>query len=509
MTKNYTSTGGFMQAVGMILLFPLLMASSTVRAQGGGGCLISPPVGVDVNSPAYLFVIITDPFCCDEGWDSLCQDAYDAFAGGQGCTVVPPAGVDVGSLAYALVVANDPFCCTDGWDEVCQDAYDSLVGVGGCVAIPPAGVDMNSAAYAQVIAADPFCCTDEWDAFCQEAYDALTGGTDCVVIPPAGVDVTSAAYAEVIANDPFCCNDAWDEFCQEAYDALTVGTDCVVIPPAGVDVTSAAYAQVIANDPFCCNDGWDDLCQDAYDMLNPSGYCAAGALATNFEKISKVVFANIDNISTSTAGYEDFTPVVAMVQAGEQYPIGVTITNGWEEDQVLVWIDLDHSGSFEPSELVFAPPMGDGPDFEGVVTIPANAPLGSTRMRIRLVDTHDGSLYANTVNLTPCGFSTFGQVEDYTVNVDFGSAVATTAAARWNVFPNPNNGDLTLVPSGIDGAVQVELFDMTARLVHSEQRTMNSGQHVQLPLAGRLVPGTYLIRLTGSEGRYEQRIIVQ
>ena len=47
----------------------------------------------------------------------------------------------------------------------------------------------------------------------------------------------------------------------------------------------------------------------------------------------------------------------------------------------------------------------------GTITIPVDALAGNTRMRVRL---HDSSIGGNT---TPCGTSTYGQVEDYTLNI--------------------------------------------------------------------------------------------
>ena len=120
------------------------------------------------------------------------------------CAAVPPSSVDISSPAYLQVIVEDPFCCTDEWDIFCQAAYDALVGGGGgCTVVPPAGVDVSSPAYQQVIAEDPFCCFNEWDEFCQAAYDLLTGGGGgCTVVPPAGVDTSSPAYQQVIADDP-------------------------------------------------------------------------------------------------------------------------------------------------------------------------------------------------------------------------------------------------------------------------------------------------------------------
>ncbi len=149
---------------------------------------------------------------------------------------------------------------------------------------------------------------------------------------------------------------------------------------------------------------------------NAGPYCDAGAAVTGFETIGQVVFAGLDNTSAGIAGYEDFTSVAAAAMQGQTYPLDIVVDNGFPEDQALVWIDFDQSDSFEPAELVFTSAIGEGP-YSGSIAIPADATLGQTRMRIRLHDTHDGTDYQNTPNATPCDTSTFGQVEDYTVNI--------------------------------------------------------------------------------------------
>jgi trimeric autotransporter adhesin len=219
-----------------------------------------------------------------------------------------------------------------------------------------------------------------------------------------------------------------------------------------------------------------------------------------FEKISNVAFADINNPSTSPEGYEDFTSVVGNVTQGSSQDITVTISNGFADDQVLVWIDFDQSESFEPGELVYTSPLGVGPH-TGTITIPLNASLGQTRMRIRL---HDSVLGGNPA---PCGTSTYGQVEDYTINVDISTGVSEAGSLQLGVFPNPSNGDL-FVRHNIDGAAQLDVMDITGHLVYSTQRSLVSGEVAQLPLAGKLAAGTYILRVTSGNIRGEQRVVV-
>jgi len=140
-------------------------------------------------------------------------------------------------------------------------------------------------------------------------------------------------------------------------------------------------------------------------------YCAASAGTTAGEKISRVRYLLIDNSSTSTAGYENFLNISTPAFLGVSSPITVNISSAFAADQILVWIDFNQNGSFtDPGEAVYASATGFGPH-TGNITIPATALQGNTRMRVRL---HDTSLGPNN---TPCGNASWGQVEDYTVNI--------------------------------------------------------------------------------------------
>ncbi|PTX42666.1 putative metal-binding protein, partial [Christiangramia gaetbulicola] len=154
--------------------------------------------------------------------------------------------------------------------------------------------------------------------------------------------------------------------------------------------------------------------QDTSDYSNSLlftiGYCEAGATSTQFEKISNITFNTIDNPSTSTAGFEDFTSISTDVELDGTYDFSATISNFDSRDELFVWIDYNQDGDFsDPGEQVLTNSEGVNP-MVGSITIPNSASIGITRMRIRLI-------FPSGANRTPCGDSTYGQVEDYSVNI--------------------------------------------------------------------------------------------
>lgn len=100
-----------------------------------GGCEANIPY--PENSPCVQLVIAEDPFCCDDAWDDICEEAYQDCldASIPDCEANIPYPFD--DPCVQTVLAEDPFCCDDAWDEICEDAYQDCTGGGGsddCVA---------------------------------------------------------------------------------------------------------------------------------------------------------------------------------------------------------------------------------------------------------------------------------------------------------------------------------------------------------------------------------------
>jgi hypothetical protein len=136
------------------------------------------------------------------------------------------------------------------------------------------------------------------------------------------------------------------------------------------------------------------------DYCDASGGCD--------EYIENVTCAEINNTS-GCEQYGDFTGMIANMQYSVGYPITITIGGAWSSDLGAVWIDWNQDLDFD--DLDEAIPLdvstGYGP-YSGTITPPGHALAGNTRMRVRLsYSTMPG----------PCGVTSYGEVEDYTVNV--------------------------------------------------------------------------------------------
>ncbi|MCG2793177.1 MAG: choice-of-anchor J domain-containing protein [Weeksellaceae bacterium] len=197
-------------------------------------------------------------------------------------------------------------------------------------------------------------------------------------------------------------------------------------------------------------------------------YCTAGATSTSFEKISNVTFADINKNSTATAGYEDFTSVIGNVTAGSTYPFSASFTGtSYASDQVIVWIDLNNDKDFnDVGEQVLITAAKKSP-WTGSITVPATATIGQTRMRVRL---HDSSLTPNT---TPCGTSSFGQVEDYTLNIGV-LGVSDLTKNGIKAYPNPVKDIFNIEGQGKIKSIKV--FDVTGKQLLTKEVNESKSQ---------------------------------
>lgn len=221
-------------------------------------------------------------------------------------------------------------------------------------------------------------------------------------------------------------------------------------------------------------------------------YCTAGATSTSFEKLSNVTFAGINNNSTSTAGYEDFTAVTGNVNAGQTYNFSASFSGAsYPEDQVLVWIDLNQDGDFDDAgERVLVTTAKKSP-WTGSIAIPATAKIGQTRMRVRLQDTSSGP------NATPCGTSDYGQVEDYTLNVGQ-LAVSDVKKNSVNVYPNPAKDIINI--SNVSSKAQFEIYSVGGQLV-------NQGITDGKVNVSKLTKGVYILTVESNGEKSQTKFI--
>ncbi|MDQ8140707.1 reprolysin-like metallopeptidase [Chryseobacterium sp. CFS15] len=214
-------------------------------------------------------------------------------------------------------------------------------------------------------------------------------------------------------------------------------------------------------------------------------YCSATSTNTSDERIGNVKFGTINNTSTGTSGYENFTSVSTNVTRGSAYTISVTPvwTSTKYNEAYAVYIDYNKDGDFTDSgELTWTKTGSQTSPVTGSITIPSTATLGNTRMRVMM--------QYSSVPSSSCGSYTYGQVEDYTLNIvssgrgdDFATKDLITDI---KLYPNPARDILNVSNTNSE---DYKIFDMGGKLINSGKLKGGS-----VNVSG-LVKGAYVIQV--------------
>ncbi len=155
-------------------------------------------------------------------------------------------------------------------------------------------------------------------------------------------------------------------------------------------------------------------------------YCTPPVTSCNFgNEISKVELSSLTNTSScSSAGYIDYSGSVPTLSldAGQTYSINVKVGSDYS-NYVSAWIDYDHNGVFDTNEytnLGSTSGAGDSTVYSSI-TIPINAILGNTKLRIR---NNNGISFTSSepcsAGMAPRHSLTFtgnGETEDYMIHI--------------------------------------------------------------------------------------------
>jgi hypothetical protein len=209
----------------------------------------------------------------------------------------------------------------------------------------------------------------------------------------------------------------------------------------------------------------------------------------------------LTNTSTGTAGYEDFTALSTIAVRGTTYTI--TITPTWAstkyKEGYAVWVDFNQDGDFlDTGEKVWTKSASTTSPVSGTFTIPATATLGTTRMRVQMK--------YNAIP-TSCEVFTYGQVEDYTLNI-----ALTAAGITMDAPSNPTNDliDFSLYPNPTDSHLTISLIDekATYEIVSFLGQIVQSGTLSQEGIdVSELGAGVYILKVNRGQQTVSKKFI--
>jgi hypothetical protein len=325
--------------------------------------------------------------------------------------------------------------------------------------------------------------------------------------PSTGI-LTAAENIEITIRN-FGSNDITDPEVQYAVDAgspvmetypgtILAGETVSYTFTATANLSAPGNHTIIARtdlpgDSNPANDEYTKTVLNGTVYCNPSMDCSFGDGFTN------VTVSDL-NHDSECEGYADFTAFSAELAPGGSYDF--TVTTGYGDQNVRVWIDFNDDGNFTNDEtvvpnFVIAPGSAAGTYTETVtLTIPESIPTGNPhRMRVK-------SNWQAEVSDDPCEASQYGETEDYTANMGvLGLEDLTISQGVFKVLTSPNNQfDITLTTE-FDGLASVAIFNVLGQIIaynNLEKQGDSYEYHLDMSYADA---GIYFVRVGDNSSR--------
>ena len=160
--------------------------------------------------------------------------------------------------------------------------------------------------------------------------------------------------------------------------------------------------------------GNDTEIKTNYIEVTNVSYCiptySTGTSAGDF--ISLVQLEGINNATGALPSpyYNFYSSMSADLEQGNSYSITLSAGSYTSDNNISVWIDFNHDGTFASSEKLGNVTLINMPTTGTInFTVPGGASIGNTRMRVREV--------WNNTNIDPCAGYQYGETEDYIISI--------------------------------------------------------------------------------------------
>jgi hypothetical protein len=243
------------------------------------------------------------------------------------------------------------------------------------------------------------------------------------------------------------------------------------------------------------------------DVVNsncaPSMNCGVGDGLQLFQML------DINNPS-GCEGYGDFTDLVTNVEQGGIHD--VTMTTGYGNQYVKIWIDMNDDYNYTADEIVLDNYiLGEG-SAGGTytettqVTIPADAPLGMHSMRVK-------TNWNAGVPDDACELTTYGETEDYMVNVVTSLGIGETELtnSEFVIYSNDNENFTVKLTTDYSDLITFSVYDVSGRLITNNNISKaNNTSFVYNLNMSEFESGIYFVRMGNSTIGYKTgRIVVR
>lgn len=352
---------------------------------------------------------------------------------------------------------------------------------------------------------------------CSDAV-VLTVGTSCT---PTNGDLSTATQS----MDPATCNNYTDSLANDLWYTFTATSDATSVEATGgpdidpiVEVFSGTCGNLVSEG---CSDATLVNETEVWTIPTTVGsvyyarvyYWAYPAAPTDY---SFTVCAYQGTPAPSNDLCDGATAQALSVGGSLTYSgttVGATDTEGFGFNSTFESFTLSECAN------VTIDYCGMDPVFPGWTTgLGTDCPLSSVLAFSDTSSCADGNFIV-TYNQVPAGTYWFAQAAlagvieagPYTANVSATSCIIgmdELTTSDWSLFPNPGAGMFNLQYSGKNGLANIEVFDVTGRIVYNKQVQVANGSTSNMDLTG-LSSGNYNVRLTVGGVRTEQRLMVK
>ncbi len=241
-------------------------------------------------------------------------------------------------------------------------------------------------------------------------------------ITSAGVDQT-VSFTDLSANTPTSWNWSFTPGTISFVDGTNANSQN---PKVSFDEQGNYTVQLIATN---ANGSDTAIKTDYIDVSLLINYCSASGGGESY--ITDVKLGTINNTGTGDDGYTNYTNLSTQLTIASSNTINLHFPTYFSGDSVGGWIDWNHDGDFDDAnEKVFSA-LVNGFYKSATISVPYDAHLDFTTMRIR--EQHFGEL-------EPCGTSSYGEVEDYSIDVLPATTTWIGNSTQWNDAANWSTG---------------------------------------------------------------------
>ncbi|MBB3698160.1 M4 family metallopeptidase [Flammeovirga yaeyamensis] len=357
-----------------------------------------------------------------------------------------------------------------------------------------------------------------------EDYEVIisNSGTPQVCDVPTGLSVSNitASTVDVSWNNVSAANDftirlresggTWSDYTatnpSASFTGLTENTSYDLQVASNCSSGSSAFSSIVSFTTLSSGGGV------------PTSYCSSTGSNDFYFWIDNVNVGGLNNSSSKDGGYGDYTNLSAgTITRGASETI--TFSAGYNNTLYTVywsiWIDYNRDGDFEDAnELFVQGSSSSAGTLTSTQTIPATASLGTTRMRV--------SMKYGSVS-TPCETFTYGEVEDYLVNITSSPSINAPLVSYgrelisampldndilsrdFSIYPNPSSTLINIDAKTFVGNGVMNIYSINGQNILS----IPVDQSKTVVPIDQLKKGLYLIKINNELESQTKKFIVE